>query len=311
MNRLPGLLICLLTFNGCSDILEEDISNDMVILTAPANGAAVQQNTVTFWWEELEGSTSYRLQIVSPSFDSVVTLVANETIEEATSFEMTLATGSYQWKVVGVNFGYETESNDVFDLTIESDTTLSLSDEVLILTNPSLDAAVNTGIIQFSWQALIGVGSYNLQIASPDFSNSSFMISNELLINTTIAKTLAEGDYKWRVRGQNDTSVSPFTERSLTIDLTAPNQPVLTAPANGAMVNAPILLDWTADLASERDTLYIYGDSLMVVTVLKLPLTDTEYSFDNSADNYFWRVRTVDLADNKSPFSELRKFIVE
>ncbi len=305
-------ILGLSLFSACGDFLEDDISKDTVTLKAPADGVAVSQTTLDFWWEKLEGATSYRIQVVSPSFDSIATLVIDEEITDDTKFEATLPTGTYQWTVIGKNFGYETKEGMVFDLTVTTDSASSLDGSILVLTAPVQDAATNEVDIVFSWQSMLNADDYNFQLASPDFSNNSFILANELLEGTTVSKTLTEGEYLWRVRGQNSSSISPFTERRLTIDLTPPNAPTLTSPADGATVTMPVVLNWIPDLDSERDTLYVYKDSLATISVLKAAMTNSQFSFnDSSANKYFWRLRTVDKAGNIGPYSSLRKFLVQ
>ncbi|MBK8562386.1 MAG: hypothetical protein IPN76_03330 [Saprospiraceae bacterium] len=306
-------IVGLLIFSACSDFLEEDITKDTVRLLAPADNIRSTQTTLNFLWEELEGATTYRLQVVSPSFDSIANLVLDEEVTEDTKYEATLPPGNYQWTVIGKNFGYETAQRMVFNLTIETDSARSLDGSILVLLAPSQEAVSGSATVAFSWQALLNADDYNFQLASPDFSNSAFIISNELLSGTSVTKTLNEGEYRWRVRGQNSSSISQFTERRLIIDLTPPEPPVLVSPLNGANVTMPVLLDWTSDPNSPlRDTLYVYKDSLATIQVLKQATIETSFNFsDISSDKYFWRVRTVDGAGSNSAYSAMRKFQVQ
>ncbi len=310
MLRQIATFLPLLFLFACNDFLEEDISKDEVILLAPTDHATVPQGEVVFNWEELEGATSYRLQVVTPSFDSIVEFVADTEITEGFSTQITLAPGQYQWTVTGVNFGYETGTKKIFNLSVESDTAMDLSGSLLILLAPALDAETNEQTTVFQWQPLTFADSYNFQLASPDFSNNAYILTNELVEGTSLTKTLNEGTYQWRVRGQNNSSVSSFTERKLVIDRTPPGQPILDAPANAATVSFPVQLSWNSDLQSIGDTLYVYKDSLLSNQVLKLFTTQTSYLFnDSGTGQYFWRIRTVDKAGNIGPFSDLRKFI--
>ncbi|MBI1227731.1 MAG: hypothetical protein GC192_21030 [Bacteroidetes bacterium] len=310
--QLIPLFLLFSLLAACGDIIEDDLSKDTVIMLAPSNGAKASNTAIKFWWEELEGATSYRLQVVSPTFDSITNLLIDEEIVDETQFETTLPSGHYQWTVIGKNFGYETEKKMIFDLAIETDSSISLDGDILVLLAPTQDNSTSNPIVEFKWQSLENADDYNFQLASPDFSNNAFIISNELLTATTVTKTLNEGEYRWRVRGQNSSSVSQFTERRITIDQTPPEPPLLTLPTDGVTVTLPVLLNWTSDTNSTIDTLYVYIDSLATMSVLKLATINTEYSFTNlSSNKFFWRVRTVDNAGNISAFSVLRKFYVQ
>lgn len=48
---------------ACEDILEEDISGDMVQISYPFNNAVIESNIVSFQWGALGGADSYRIQI--------------------------------------------------------------------------------------------------------------------------------------------------------------------------------------------------------------------------------------------------------
>ena len=104
------LMLGLLSFISCDDILEEDISNDIVQTTYPFEGAVIESNVVNFQWEELDGAKKYRVQVLD--FDETVVL---DSLVTKTSFLCPLSPGNYQWKVRGENFAYE--SNYSFSST--------------------------------------------------------------------------------------------------------------------------------------------------------------------------------------------------
>lgn len=106
MNRLLIFFMILLAFS-CDDIFETDISDDMVVLRTPSEGYATSSQSITFWWDSLEGADEYELQVVSPDMATANVLVI-DTVIVKTQFAMTLTTGQYEWCVKGMNNGYET-----------------------------------------------------------------------------------------------------------------------------------------------------------------------------------------------------------
>lgn len=304
------MLLCL--GYGCSDVLEQDLKDEQVVLKAPVDGLVTNDATQVFWWEALdEPFTAYRIQVVSPSFDSIESLWIDDEVTEGLIYEANLPSGTYQWTVLATN-SFSQTTPEIRNLVVRADSTLDLSEKIINLVSPENNFFTSDSTISFLWQSLSQATNYRLQIASPDFTNSSYIVEDVSLETDLYETTLPEGDYQWRVRGENDTSVTPYSTQSFTIDMTVPTTPVLLSPADRDTVTFPAILSWEADQNSARDTLYLYSDSLQTNLVLKLDLTETSYTL-NSGDfsRYFWTLRTVDDAGNLSNFSSLRSFFIQ
>ena len=313
MNKiLLGLVsLTLVLAMACTDILETDISEEEITILLPLDSTTSTQAVQTFWWEALDGATSYQLTIVSPDFANIQKRVLDATITDGTSLDTTLADGTYQWTLIGKNSGYETKKK-IYTLFVESDTSNDLSTKTILLTAPDNDLVTNEATITFKWDEMPNADQYTLQVASPDFSDNGNILLNELLEDNDYSSTFSEGTYRWRVRGENNRGVSPYSERGFTIDQTAPAAPQLDSPANNAQVNLPVVLRWIPDSGSAKDSLYIYKDSLQTAPILQLETSQTSYSFnDNTYPFYFWRLRSVDEAGNVGDYSGLRKFLVQ
>ena len=311
MKAFLTLLSMVIFIASCSDFLEEDISDDPVQLITPLNGFTSIENSINFVWEEIEGATDYQIQIVTPSFDSIVSFVARTYLGEQIQFDTSLLIGKYEWKIIASNSGYETEST-VYNFEIMEDTVGSLINKSIQLITPSDNLITNDPTIEFLWGTLLNATSYSIQVANPDFSNSTFIFVDEETAEDNFSATLSEGNYRWRVRGENDISVSPYIERVLTIDLTPPTAPTLVTPLQGDTVTLPTTLAWEFDPSSTMDTLYVYSDSLVSAPLIQIPTTDSDFDFDDpSFSHYFWRVRSVDAAGNVSDYSTLQKFYIQ
>ncbi len=66
---------------GCEAIFVDDISTKVINLTAPANNATVQETTVNFLWESVEGAERYQLQVARPGFAIVVDQLSSLCVE--------------------------------------------------------------------------------------------------------------------------------------------------------------------------------------------------------------------------------------
>jgi hypothetical protein len=98
------LIIAAIYFflNSCTQAIEKPLENETVELTAPVNGLQTNLQTNTFVWEELNGAVSYKIQIVSPRFDSITRFVTDSLIK-TTKITLRLDSGEYQWRVKALN----------------------------------------------------------------------------------------------------------------------------------------------------------------------------------------------------------------
>ena len=67
-NILILAVLFLITYT-CDDILEEDITNDVVQTTAPSSNSVIEGNTVQFSWLGIDGADNYRIQITKQQSD--------------------------------------------------------------------------------------------------------------------------------------------------------------------------------------------------------------------------------------------------
>lgn len=296
---------------GCTDVLEQDLDEDQIVLLAPADNVVTTEVSQVFWWEASDDVTGYRIRVVSPTFDSIAQLVIDDQITEGLTYETTLPVGNYQWTVVGTNSFSET-TPVIRNLTVLDDSTQNLIAQSVLLVGPEDNQAQSDSIVFFLWQGLEVASNYRVQIANPDFSNSSFIVEDVIVEEDNYTTTLPEGEYQWRVRGENETSVTPYATRTFFIDSTNPTAPILNTPNDRDTVSSPVFFSWSIDESSSQDTLYIYSDSLLNNLILQVGLSETSYTFSNGVlERYFWRLRSVDAAGNLSPFSAVRSFYLD
>lgn len=303
------LLLCI-HISSCKDIFEDDLAQQNVAIQAPPDSLHTTSLTINFWWDEVEAATGYELQIAKPSFSVIQELVL-DTLVEATIFSYTLEPGVYQWRVRAVNASSETPYTTH---TLEIDSAIDLSQQIIVLQTPANDMYLDSLLTTFTWQAISAADNYSVQIASPDFSLTSNIVLDSLVTSNSISYTLAgEQEYQWRVRGLNDNSATPYAfPFNFSVDTTSPNIPVLLLPANNATETWDVSLYWdrgTVTGSPIADSLYIYSDSLTTL-YYSAYTASTTYSDSFPVGDYFWRVRSIDEAGNKSSLSVLRKFIV-
>ena len=103
---------------SCEEIImEQDISNEKVLLLAPSNNAILTAGTGSFNWDAVKGADKYRLQIAIPNFTAANQMVL-DTLISNTNFSKNLTVNTYQWRVKAINSAYET-AYSVHDFTVK------------------------------------------------------------------------------------------------------------------------------------------------------------------------------------------------
>lgn len=107
--------------SGCAELIEKDLSKKTVQLVTPSDGImAADSSAMTFAWDSLDGANRYTLQVVSPSFDSAVLLLADTTMK-GFFYNIPLLTvrGRYQWRVMGLNNTSSSEYSTPRNFTVQ------------------------------------------------------------------------------------------------------------------------------------------------------------------------------------------------
>lgn len=308
--KSPFILILIFNLTvivGCDDIIERNISDVTVVVHSPPDSLISTLVTQVFWWNEVDGADYYNLQIVSPSFSYILQLVTDTNIY-GTKFSYSLNPGNYEWRIKALNFAYETPFTTQM-LIIDS--TPDISHQVIRLLGPAdLDTTNKTQFL-FDWEKLYNAQNYHFQIL---YENQSYI--SEILSYDSITHFLNAGDgsYQWKIRGQNSTSNTPYSSRTLFIDTSSPGIPQLILPeANSALKDSIISFSWKRGEhygSSVRDSLFIAKDSLFNNAVLSIIVNGTCYQDSLGKGNYFWRVSSSDKAGNWSGYSGSRKFSI-
>ncbi|MDR2064259.1 MAG: hypothetical protein LBP85_00910 [Prevotellaceae bacterium] len=118
------LLVITAVFISCDDVFEKKIERNTVEVVAPHNGATLKSGEIFFSWKALDGASKYQLVIVTPSLDSALQVVTDDTVavvDSATAstynYPVNLSEGKYQWYVQAQNFSYSSQKQ-IYDLTV-------------------------------------------------------------------------------------------------------------------------------------------------------------------------------------------------
>lgn len=297
---------------SCSDVFEENLSTSEVTLLGPADENTIHSGTIEFWWEELEGAETYQLKVVGGSFDQPESLETDTALSNNV-FALYLGPGSYEWQVIASNQSSEAIS-ETFSLVVDS--LLSLESEKVVLLSPTEGNCTNDTALVVQWLELEVPGiRYSVDIRLGDFDEGLTLYAYETeatSISTSISPAF-EGELSWGVRAINDNGASPYSQRSLNLDLTAPSQPSLVSPAaEDSVQHDAIDLAWQGSIGSgcsEYDSVFIYADSLgaAMTAGYEQAAGINALSIDVSIGTYWWGVTRLDQAGNRSTPSPLRK----
>jgi len=306
MKKLFFLFIpIIISYIGCDDFIEEDISSKTIEIAAPPDNFQSSISTQTFWWNEMEGAESYNVQIVRGTFSYVQQVIFDSSIVTH-SFTYTLQPGNYQWRVKGVNNGWESPYT-TYSLTIDS--TLDLTNQQVVLTAPVNNFYTQETQIVFNWMELYNADEYRIQIMD---LTTGVILTDVTIPENTYNYTLSEGSYIWSVRAINSNSITVASSRNLFIDLTSPVAPVLISPPNNVVltIGANDSLIWSVDASSSSDSVLISTDSTFYNYESSFT-TETFHVLNQLPGVYFWKVKSMDLAGNQSQFSPYRKFTIQ
>ena len=233
------ILAALLILNGCDDFLEEDISDDLVFLLAPADSVTFEEgSTILFSWDFLEGATNYQVQIVTPDFDAPAQLML-DSVTTNNSISAMLSPGQYEWGVSAFNNGYSTNySIGAFTVSEVADFT-DLSDETVNLLGPS--GVINQNEVVFVWDELEGADNYELQLVSPGFDNIQQLLYDTTTTSSIITLEVPAGSYSWRLRATNDTSRTNYVVQNFEVSVKEMQQIRLTSPATDYRTNESLV----------------------------------------------------------------------
>lgn len=309
---VKGLLIILvfpLVFVKCKDFIEVDLSGKQLMILTPTDSLQSTVQSIYFKWELLEGAFLYRIQIVSPDFQTIQQFVADSATTND-NFLYTLPPGSYQWRIRAENSTSHTEYQY---RKLFVDSTSGLTNQQVVLTTPASNAILNDDVIQFGWQPLFSATEYTIRVT--DQQTQSLLFNETISITQHIISTIQEGAFNWEVRALNNSSSTAYTSRQLSIDRTIPPIPE-PITSDSIIINTDNLrVEWQRAQdagiyqSARFDRFYIYTDtSSNPLSTFPMDVDTTFIDLTLPLPNsYFWRLRAIDEAGNQSNFTEFRQ----
>lgn len=168
----------------------------------------------------------------------------------------------------------------------------------------------------FWWDWLEDAEIYNMQIVEGSFSSAI-----NFVLDTTVSKnkfdvTLYPGTFQWRVRGENNGSVTDYTTFNLVIDSTldiSSLQVVLNSPVVDEITNNDsVFFSWTGLSNVDEYYIEIHENDLLGASVLSPTLVnETAFSKVLNEGTYLWGVLGRNLITGSSTNLETRTLIID
>lgn len=298
---LPVLALFLMS---CEQILmEEDISQKELKVLAPAAGAVVDASVISFHWSAVRGASDYRLQIATPSFQEPQQVTV-DTIVEENFFLVELPKKNYEWRVRALNSEYQTSFVSAsFKVVINED----FSSNRVVLVSPKEDYNTNQLKNFLEWQEVKDASVYRVQIIE-----NGKIIKEETVSEEHLQISFSTGDFLWKVRAENETQNTFFSQRKITIDTTSPEVPELLRPANeSVLATEKVSFEWDrkeSGGSKVKDSLFIFNDTALEDLVEKAQVNTGYDTTLPKEETYFWYMESFDEAGNRSGISETFSF---
>ncbi len=310
---VTAVVVLLLLSFSCSKIFEEDLSDKTIIINMPIDKYVSSSSFMQFWWEGIDESTHYKIQIVKPNFDTIHKLLVDSNLTN-NKFEWSFSPGEYEWRIQAHN----STSFSVFQTySFKIDSSLDLTNSNVILISPQNNTYLNDILLKFKWLKEYNADYYIFSIYNslniPVVNNQKLYIQEIIIPGQEIKDTIQDGYYKWSVFAENSTSTSPTSTSYFTIDRSEPGLPILIKPSASIHQSShQTTFQWVSglDINYSFDSLKIYSDSNLITLKKAYRVSTNNISDSLSSGAYFWFVRTFDKAGNRSSISEIRKLTI-
>lgn len=314
---LFSIISSAIFLSSCEKWFSQDISEKPPILLSPYDSMSTSSNAVLFWWEEMEGATKYKIQVVNPCFDRIENLILDSTIS-GTSFETSLSPGQYEWRVRAENEAYVSNftSNHLF-----IDSTNDLNDLDIIMLDPASNDYFNSFEIYFDWGDIELADIYRFEVHIDSWEGDNLFMPLSLEESECTILFEEEGVFYWGVQASNANSSTAFNTRRFEIDTTKPQTPSILSPTTDTiyeseLAQSGIHLSWSHPDNSGApllDSIQFYSDSLANQILLSHQTQDTIYLYNSNIQyqTYYFRIKSFDLAGNEGEWTDLFKVVYE
>ena len=277
-------------------------------LLSPVKDALVTTNQPAFDWGDVLDAVRYDLQVDNSSTFSSPEVVASPA-GSAYTVTTPLADGRYYWRVRAVDLAGNIGSwSSAWTVWVDIDPAPAPT-----LVSPADGTPTRDNTPTFTWNVVPGLTSYRIQVSKSAAFSSTVVNSTRSSTTYTPATALLDGLYYWRVQARGGDGIWGLWSAvwTVTVDTVAPAKPTLLSPETKSILNtSQPALDWSDVADAAHYELQIDNSSTFGSPEVFTSVTPSAYTVSPPLPNgkYFWRVRTYDLAGNRSGWTSARSF---
>ena len=93
-----------------------------------------------------------------------------------------------------------------------------ISDQSVVILAPNNNVSVSEGNIDFDWQLVDDADMYQIQIATPSFTEATQIVFDSITEVNTVTKELSIGEYQWRVKAINSEYETQYSTVSFSVN---------------------------------------------------------------------------------------------
>lgn len=162
-----------------------------VVIISPPNNFISNQSDVNLQWQAVEEATIYRLQIIDPADNSVV----SEQTTASTSLITTFPEGNYSWQIRAEN---DTQSTQYFLQNITID---SVVPNIPVLLTPTDGEALASTSVNFTWsrEAIEGTTESDRIFIYDDAALTNLILQEEVSGGTFTTTLNSNQTYYWKM----------------------------------------------------------------------------------------------------------------
>jgi len=165
---------------------------------------------------------------------------------------------------------------------------------------PVNNAVLTNTSVNFSWSGIEDADEYQVQIATPAFSNATQVVFDSVMTNLNATVNLDPNFYEWRVKALNNTSETSYTTSNFSLESEVFENDIsgasvlLIAPSEGAVVTSnEVIFSWEdVDFAEDYIIQVATPDFENPIQLLVDEIIE-ESTFQANLDdnNYEWRIK--------------------
>lgn len=262
---------------------------------APANLQSSRSNntTVALSWERVPGASHYEVTVGTETVRTVNNLYVPT---------KTLSSSVQSWQVRAVGSTYETSSWSMGQLT-----PANVAGPTLVSPPSDADLQQPNDPPLLVWQPVSGAVAYTVSLDADD----DFVGATEVRTKSTslvVPSALTAGDWYWKVSADLGNGISSASSEERRFDVLALAEPGMVGPQDNLEVQ-DVVLDWKPVVGAKSYEIQVArNNDFTNVVETRSGIQGTNYSPLTTYDNaqYFWRVRSADVNDQSTPWSEAR-----